>query len=259
MASLQDLSPRDQQLMALSRRTANLDPDRLKAFREEILRSYEAATIVGQTGRLAEVLGRTPLGFAIISKTETRSLAEFNDQSFYWDLYCSDLGRAIALGEELYLFESLKERISPSDNAITSKDPDFNVLFKHIAELRAQGHKPDVICAPISVMVPFLTKLHSQMRWGSHPPEVLLEPSGDILRVFWSSRNRPLDRFLVFDSSAGLWSVRPDPESGRRLTVAIGEAEEHPDSVVWLAETAVKYEMIDPSAFRSIPLEGPVQ
>lgn len=259
MASLHGLSPRDRNITTLRKRIANLQPDRLKAFTEEIVRSYEAATIVGQTGRVAEVMGRIPLGFTIIRKTETRSLADFNDESFYWDLYCSDLGRAVALGEELYLFESLAEVISPSERRIAGGDPHFDMLFEEMGELRAQGHKPDVVCAPISVMVPFLRQLRSHIRWGSHPREVLVVPTGEMLRVFWSSKNRPLDRFLIFDSSSAVWSVRPDPESGHRLTVAIGEAQEDSDSVVWLAETAVKYEMMDPTAFRSIPLEGSVQ
>jgi hypothetical protein len=108
-------------------------------------------------------------------------------------------------------------------------------------------------------MVPFLKKQYSNLRWGSHPREVLIGPNGTTLRIFWSSKTRPLERFVIFDSAAGVWKVRPDPESGHRLTVAIGEPEEYPDSVVWLVQTVVKYEITNASAFRSILLEGPVQ
>lgn len=259
MASVQDLSPRDQQVMALNRRTASLDAERLKAFREEIVRSYEAATVVGQVSRLAEVMGPAPPDFQVIAASERRLLAHFNDRGYIWDLYCSEFGRAVALGEKAYLFRCLVEQLEPSGDAISSEDPDFDVLFRHIRELGTAGFAPDVICAPISVMVPFLTRLHSHMRWGSHPHEIVVDPDGTALRVFWSSKTIPLDRFVIFDSSCGVWKVRPDPESGHRLTVAIGEPEEYPDSVVWLAETVVKYEITNASAFRSIPLEGPIQ
>jgi hypothetical protein len=250
---------RDEQIMALNRRTANLDADRLKRFRQEILRSYEAGTIIGQMSRVAEVLDPTPPDFQVITASERRLLAHFNDPGYIWDLYCSELGRAVALGEKAYLFRCLVEQLEPSGDAISSEDPDFDVLFKHVRELGMAGFAPDVICAPISIMVPFLMRLHSQLRSGSHPHETLVCPDGTSLRVFWSSKIAPLDRFVIFDSAAGAWKVKPDPESGHRLTIAIGEPEQYPDSVVWLAETVVKYEITNASAFRSIPLEGPLQ
>jgi hypothetical protein len=60
----------------------------------------------------------------------------------------------------------------------------------------------------------------------------------------------------VLDSRAGTWKVKLDPVTGDRLTVAIGEPESPLDSVVFLAETVMKYEIENPDGFCVVDVQG---
>jgi hypothetical protein len=257
MASIRELSPRDKQVREINRRNGRLDADRLARFRSLILQSYETHSVVGQVALVAEVLDREPSGYKVISRSEARSLPQFNDPTVFWDPYCSELGQQVALGEMAYIFEVLVAGAPDFEASISSASPVFDPLFAAASQLRRQGFRPDVLCAPISFMVEFLDVLSGNMAWGSHPRETLTLPDGTELRIFWSNSVAPISKFVLFDSSASLWRVKPDPETGHRLTIAIGEPEKGPkESVTWLAETVVHFELTKGKASLAIPVEG---
>jgi hypothetical protein len=248
------LNTRDQQIAEVKKRVEGLDADRLRHCYAEVIKAYEAASIVDSLAAVKEVTDRKPGDFRVITNQEARAWREFKDPSTVWDLFCSGLGRSIALGEEGYIFEKLAQ-IAPSGVPINLSAPDFSSIREAVEVLRQRGFKPDSLIAPIDFFVPFNLDQRMQVNWDSSPREVLVD-DGWSLMLFWSSNATPIDKFVVFDHRAGRWTVKLDPKTHHRLTVAIGEQTRFPRSVMFLAETVAKYEIVDQEGFVSIPVSG---
>jgi hypothetical protein len=84
--------------------------------------------------------------------------------------------------------------------------------------LIAEGYKPDVLCAPIALFVPFTMDSSLAIDWNTSPTELPLVPGGPSLKIRWSSGIAPLDRFVVFYSRKTLWRAKLDPKTDHRLT-----------------------------------------
>jgi hypothetical protein len=183
-------------------------------------------------------------------------VSEFNDHSYYWDRYCWQLARSIALAERKLIIETLGTLRSEGE-PISATSPRFHSLITAAEVLRARGHRPNTLFAPVGLFVPFADPRNLTIDWNTPPREVLVLPTAK-LQLFWSSGGAPLDRFVMFDSTKAVWRVKLDPESKKRLTVAIGESrtEAGEEAVVFLAETVAKLEIEDPSAYFVIPLDG---
>lgn len=251
------MNRREEQIRALKTRTANLSEGRLKECLAKVVEAYKSESVVDYLGRVVELREREPSDFHVLTNSERRRLSHFNDPSYQWDFYCRQLGRSIAIAEERYIFEEL-DALVPSDMEINAARPDFQPLFVAVAQLLARGHTPDAICAPIPLYVSFTGDPSIKIDWSGRP-EVVIGPRGLRIPLFWSSGLASLPRFVVFDKSCATWRVKLDPETGDRLTVAIGEPESYPESVVFLAETVVKYEVDEPSGFAVIEVVGKSQ
>jgi hypothetical protein len=247
------LNRRDEQIRALKERTAGLDAERLQHCREVILRAYEAATIVDRVSRVVEISDRTPSDFIVLSNSEARRVAHFNGRNSYWDMYCEQLGRSVALGEERYLFDRMGQ-VPRSDLTVNAENPEFGVLLDAARHLTSRGYRPDVVFAPRSLFVPFAKAL--PIDWQASGRQALLIPGGQAIQVFWSGLSGSPNRFVMFDSRRGVWTVKLDPDTHQRLTVAIGQQESQPQAVTFLAETVVKYEIEDPEGFLAVEVEG---
>ena len=252
------MNPRDHQIATIGQRTERLRSDRLQECYDQIVRAYEAESIVEHIARVVEEEDRSPSDFRVLTNSESRHLWQFNDDSYYWDRYCWELGRSISLGERRYLFEQL-QTIPSSSPPIDAAEPNFQSVLNAVDHLTSRGYHPDVLCAPIGLFVPFSMDRNLTIDWNSSPREVLMMAGRPQLKILWSSRSTPLDQFVVFDSRAALWRVKLDPVTTHRLTVAIGEPQAPRDAVMFLAETVVKYEIKDTSAFRAISVEGEYQ
>jgi hypothetical protein len=240
----------------LRRRTENLDRDKVTECLDEILRSYESATVPRRLSRVSRVDSREKGGFRRIGLWLRSDMAKFNDRMHNWSVFPSRLGHHVALAEEKYLYECLTQRVDVADVSIPAAQPDFSVLEQEIHRLIAEGGNPNVLLAPIQLMVAFLTQLADRLSWDSDGRERLTLAPGAELRIYWSNGYAPLDRFIAFNSEGGLWSVKPDSETGHALTVALGQSKLYSDEVEWVAETVVKYEITKPEFFRAVPLEG---
>lgn len=249
------LNRRDDQIATLKARTDKLDAARLEQCYRNIVLAYERDSIVDRLANVDEQTDRTPSGFRVLTNQETRLLAHFNDPTYYWEMYCEQLGRSIALWEERYVFEKIAE-LPGSALTVDGQNPRFAVIEEAVQEVRSRGHKPSAIFAPISLFVPFQTDSALQIDWGSDPHETLVMADGTRLPVIWSSNAAPLNRFVIADTSAGIWNVKLDPETHHRLTVAIGRPESPPEAVVFLAETVAKYEVVDPNGFYVVEIVG---
>ena len=239
------MNRRDDQIAELAARTSGLKQERLASFYQQIRDAYKAESIVERVAILNQITDRTPSDFRILSNSELRRLEHFNSDSYYWDMYCKELGRSVALGEEAYLFELLQAQLSESE---VNRGVEFEGLYSVIEEMAAEGYVPDVVLMPISYMVGFSMDRRNRIEWqgGRH-----LLWNNRRLELIRSSRSRPLNRFIVFDHGAGIWNVKLDPRSGDRLTVGIGEQVTPVRGVLWVAETVAKYGIKEQRAFRS--------
>ncbi len=247
------MNRRDEQIAEVLRRTAHLDQHRLALFHDWVRDAYRASTSVDRMAIVHEIEDRSPSNFHVLTNQETRRLDHFNGPTYSWEMYCKELGRSVALGEQTYLFAAIQEAVPDVD---VSTGVGFSGLHEVIGSLQAIGYQPDFILAPISYMVSFYGEQRS-MEWDGSGRAYFLS-QGTRLEMRWSANGRPLDRFIVFDHRGGTWHVKLDPHrNGGRLTVAIGE-QLSPPGVTWLAETVAFYEVTDPNAFRSFRPDVPI-
>lgn len=251
------MTSRDDQIAAIKNNADRLDSERLSRCYEQVLQGYDSASIVESIARVTPVPNRAPTDFHVLTNSEARRIDHFNDDSYHWDMYCTELGRSIALAEKRNIFEELQRVVAAEGEPISAANPSFDALGIAVSDLRARDYTPDTLCAPIGLMVPFAGDASLKIDWNVSPREVVILNGGMRLNLFWSSGGAPLDRFVVLDSSKMTWKVKLDPESGGRLTVAIGQSriKTGQEGVVFLAETVVKFEA-DTGAAVAVALDG---
>jgi hypothetical protein len=249
------LNRRDEQIATLKATTDKLDEGRLAHFYRKIVDSYETESKVDGLARIKEENDREPSGFRVLVNQETRLLAHFNDPSYYWDLYCEEFGRSVARREEQYVFEKIAE-LPPSELTVDARHPSFSVIQEAVENIERAHYRPSMLFAPTALFVTFNTDSTLHIDWNSDPREALVMADGRRLPIAWSSHAVLFNRFVVADTTAGIWSVKLDPETQHRLTVAIGRPKSPRDTVVFLAETVCNYEVAHPEGFCVIDVEG---
>lgn len=240
-------------IKVLNANVQRLDAGRLEEYKKTIRHSYDTASIIKHVaiGKSEEHVKRP--GLRSIGIRRRIELRKFNDPSYYWGPYFSDIGRAIAAGERRYLQERIRNSIKPDIETISPTVPNFDVLTERISFLRQQNLEPDTILVPIQLYVDFAKFYEHSMDWRTGQPE-LLDIDGASLKVFWSHGNARLYSFVIFSSKAGVWHLIPDKDTGHAVTVAIGEREESGNYVEYWVETLVYYEVINQRAFARINL-----
>lgn len=249
------MNRRDEQIAKLKATTDNLDEVRLAHYYSKIVDSYETESTVDVLARIKEEHDREPSGFRVLVNQETRLLAHFNDPSYYWDIYCEEFGRSVALAEEQYVFEKVAE-LPPSELTVDAQHPSFSVIQEAVENIARAHYRPSMLFAPTALFVAFNSDPTLHIDWNSDPREALVMAGGIRLPIAWSSHALLFNRFVVADTTAGIWSVKLDPETQHRLTVAIGRPKSRRDAVVFLAETVCKYEIANPEGFSVIDVEG---
>lgn len=245
------MNRRDQQIAAINANVEGLREGRLVECSAQILAAYRAASIIDKLAQVTELADREPSDFRVLTNSEPRSEDHFDDDSYHWDFYCEQLGRSIALAEERYIFEELG-KFAGQGKSIDATRPTFQAIAEGADQLSSAGFSPTALIAPISLFVAVLESLKIDWEKG----EWVVLPSGQRLELFWSSNVAPIDRFVVLDRRAGEWKVKLDPESKERLTVAIGRPTSPPRAVTFLAETVVKYGIVNPEGLRVIEVVG---
>jgi hypothetical protein len=252
---LSSATKRIEHIRKLNARIAHLDLTRLNECREAVWKSYEAASLLPHVAVVAKEQNLQAAGFESIGIRQLIHLREFNAPNYYWGSYFSDVGRAIASGERRYLQTEILSQVKQDTQTISRSSPDFSILTRLVHSMIGSGLCPDVMLAPIDVFVDFLRTFKSEVDWGvGHPEQLVL--GNTRLKVFWSHIHAPLNSFIVFSSTAGIWHVVPEEHSGRLLTVALGESEKRSDSVEYWVETLVRYEITSPRAFHVLDLSG---
>ncbi len=234
--------------------TANLRKDRIEECSENVFLAYNIQSPVESLAVLKEETDGLAKDFQVIRYSELRTVDEFNAEETSWDGYSKELGGCIALEERRKIFDKL-DKAPQLETPINLANPDFGTVQKAAEELLARGYAPDVVCTPS----PFFTAVY-QCSWLEYDFTVdhlfIKIPEGRKLKFMSATKYAPLTKFVVFDSSQTRWTVKLDPETHERLTVAIGEPKDQSRSVMFLAETVAKFEVLDWGGVRSIPVTG---
>ena len=245
------MNTRDQQIAAVNEAVEDLRPDRLESCRAKILESYKETSVIDKMALVREITDREPSDFALLTSQEARLVEHFNDDSYHWDFYCEQLGRAIALGEEAHLLSRLGSESGDGDE-IDAEEPNFEPIITGVQQLRDRGYRPALLIAPISLYMPVFKKL--QIDWSDG--RVIVLPDQTRIELIWSSKAAPIDRFVVLDPRAVEWKIKLDPQTGERLTVAIGCELAPPGAVTFLAETVAKYDIVKREAMYVVEVVG---
>jgi hypothetical protein len=222
--------------------TSGIDPLRLSTCTNEVLSEYESATVITKTGRLRQVLNEPPPDFMRIAYVQRVDLAKFNAQDWHWLPFAGETGRGIALGERRYMFDVASK--APLQQMSASLDNGFAGLLAAVERMAAEGSPPTTLLAPTKLMPDLHTGFGNDLDWN--PPEgdgTRLRTLGYNLKVYWSSRSMPLDRFVLVSSDRCLWHVCPDPATGHALTLVIARSKLHRQQLEWIAESTVKFEL----------------
>jgi hypothetical protein len=218
-----------------------------------IQQAYDAASVAQHLGAVVENDASQIVRLRSIGLRRTIGLDEFKSPDYYWQGYFADVGRAIARGERNYLHRRIGRQVTGKGDTMSRSNPDFSVLSRRIAHLSRSSPSPDVLLAPVSLSAKFALHYGSQIDWTHGHPEQL-QVGHCRLKVLWSHKYAPLDSFVVLSSTAAVWHVLPDPTTGSRLSIALGESDERDDRVEYYVETLARYEILDTAAFWRINL-----
>ena len=247
---------RTEYIRTLNNRLENLDKERVVELKEAIWNSYQAATLVHQIAQKTEVSSSQITHLDYFKSIGVRSMIElnkFNASDYYWTPYFSDVGRAVATGERSYFHQRIARQVKGSGDTISRSSPDFRVLNDRIAWLADNGLNPNTIIAPIDLMVNFIQYYDRQLEWINGAQEIFMV-GGRRLRIHWSNKYVPIKSFIIFNSNAGTWYVRPDPDTERAITIGLGQSNQWENRVEYWVETIVRYEITAKDAFNRINL-----
>ncbi len=242
---------RDDQIATINATSEGLNEDRVQDCRTKILDAYKGSSIVDQVTFVAEIDDREPSDFHVLSNSEARRVDHFNDPSYHWDFYCEELARSITIAEKKLILETLGS-IPGDGQPIDAANPSVQPISTGIEVMRAKGHEPSILVAPISLYMPVFKQFEIDQLSG----RFAILPDGSKIEIFWSSRGAPIDRFVLLDPAAGQWQVELDPNTKERLTVAIGRHLAPPGGVTILAETVCKYDIVNKERLYVIEVTG---
>ena len=173
-------------------------------------------------------------------------------------LLVDDFGRSIAWGERNYLQNLWSERTQ----LIKFPKREFNLDdFHRILRELCTSINPTVLLAPIERYSEIVSwwlrgrsKSQSGIRLALGRPYFVFE-DGRELRVYWSNRYVPLDHFVLVDPSATHWIVKPDSDTGSRLTAVFVENDKDSNKIDFLVKTEVVADLIDRERVKTFVFE----
>ncbi len=180
----------------------------------------------------------------------------FVEYSISPDLFCSQLGRHLAIGEEKFLVERIKDysREKPATRA------EFEVaeFFKIVSGFVDEGFSTPVVFAPLDFYVRFATWRDATRPFGqimeySETGQFLLFRNLRI-PIYWSSKYIELNRFMIVDKTFGTWIFKPG-NMNSRLTVEIKPYETDKSKVDILVVTKALYQERNISAIKLLDFE----
>jgi hypothetical protein len=173
-------------------------------------------------------------------------------------LLVDDFGRSVAWGERNYLQDFWSERTQLIK--FPKREFNFDDFHRILREL-CTSINPTVLLAPIeryseiaSWWLYETSKPQSGIRLALGRPYFVFE-DGRELRVYWSNRYVPLDHFVLVDPSATRWLVKPDSDTGGRLTAEFVENEKDSSKIDFLVKTVVVADLIHRDRVKAFAFE----
>lgn len=247
------LLERNDSLMKLRSSTKGIDLARLNEYKEIILKTYQDASLIKKLANVRTEHFIENYRFRSIGMRHRIQKSKFDAVDYYWGSYFSDIGRAIALGEKKYLFVRLGNYIRGCKETISRRKPSFEVINMKIREMLSKNIVPNTIIYPVQISVDFIKYFASNIDWSSDNGRIL-DIENCKLRMIWSNKYAKLRSFIILDSKAGVWYVRPDAEDNKEITIAIGESEKHTGYIEYWVETLAYYKINNINAFTRINL-----
>ena len=222
-----------------------------KDFDEEIQRckllikeSYEFLSIVRHATRFREYSASRDIGldFIWIYLSHIVPKLWFTDPTHVPDVFCSQLGRGIAIGEENFLLKKIQE------DPVTSTSFEFQVngLKNLVKDFMQEGYIDPVVFAPIRFYTPLAIDGAVTFGW----PHFLLLDSRKI-PLFYSSKYVEFDKFIIVDKSFGTWIFKKGNVDDF-LTVEVRPIDDDPENIDILVVTKVFYNKENHSAVRIV-------
>ena len=160
------LKNRGLQLNRLRRSSIKLWAGRVEECKRTILESYEQSTI---SQKIANIIREKHIGdyrFRSIGFHHSIKLSEFNDKSYYWGPYFSDVGRIIAQNERRYIHRRIGRIVRGEEAKLSRSKPDFTILNAKVKELSDINIQPDVILAPVEMLPSFTLHYRDNLDWS---------------------------------------------------------------------------------------------
>jgi hypothetical protein len=245
-----------QKLIPLIRRKIEgLNVQKAQECRNIIIENYLKKTIIRRVTKIGFVFDENESdlqGQYFLFETD---IEHFNRPDWDYRVICSQAAEAIVAGEH----RELRERLLRNQNNIStlplskSGRLDLSMLQDKIDLLYRLGHTPDVILAPIVAFQDFVKFFEKNIDWPVGEREKLKLKEKQPLTIYWSSNIVPLQEFIIFDSTAIRWRIKPDEVDGA-LATAIGVSPLYKDKVSFFAGTLFKIELLNQNAIQVIKM-----
>jgi hypothetical protein len=165
----------------------------------------------------------------------------FTDPTTIPDVFCSELGRHVAIGEESFLVKTLRDSSTATPFAFQVEG-----LKKIIRDFIAAGYGNPVVFAPIEF---YTTLAMNEMITFGFPHYLLLDERK--IPLFYSSNYVKFSEFIIVDKSFGVW-IFERGNVNDTLRAEIKPAENDPDNVDVLVVSKVFYKIENPRAINII-------
>jgi len=236
-----------EKLITLTRKkTEGLPLEKVKESRKMIVDNYLKRTIIRRIATIGCTFEEDLEGQYIWLHDDVE---QFKREEVDYRIICSQIAEEITAGEHRYLTKLIVDNTT-SMNTLSASDisrPDFSVLEREIAALFSRGHNPNVMLAPIEEMSTFIEFYYDKINWQFGDREQLVLEGRPPITIFWSNVKVPMKEFIILDTKALRWSVRPDEEDGA-LATAVGVSPLYRDKIAFFAYTLYKVEMLAPEA-----------
>ena len=230
-----------------------LDKFRIEQCTKSVIEGYTRATNIKDMAKVVKERTIEDLRFRTMSLHLLIDKDKFLAPNYHWGHYFTDVGRAIARGEEKYIHRRISSISAKFDEEIYHKNTDFTVINKGIRRLLGRNISPNIMLMPIELHNDFVKRYREKLDWPINAPPLLTE-QGCNLKVYWSNKYAPLKSIMIFDSNAGIWHVLEDKYTQNNIAVAIGESEQSKDKIAYFVGELAYYYVVNKEAFIKIPL-----
>jgi hypothetical protein len=165
-----------------------------------------------------------------------------------------ELGKAVSTGERNYLFDIWAKKAPEKRYPHEQFTPEG---FQQALEELVMGLSPIVLFTPVEKYVEIASWMHrgeGVIRWRPGGASFVLE-DGRELRIIWSNKYAPLDRFIMADPSASRWLFKPDPQTHDRLTVMFVENARDAKKVDFYVRTLIHVGLVNPEGVKQFRFE----